>query len=198
MSGSDYWEDAYESGEYEHWEFSYPSPELTTLVAANFFPKNASALEIGSGGGNDAIFLSMSGLKVTAVDISLTALKIARKRGKKAHMAVNWLRGDVLLLPLMGESMDFISDRGLFHLIEDCDREAYASEVFRVLKTGGYAMIRGKSEESSYEQFNPITKEAIDKYFISSKFNRGPVLQIPLFSVEGSMDARIAILQKRS
>ncbi len=197
MSGNDYWESAYESGEFEHWEFKYPSPELTTLVAANFLPKRADVLEIGSGGGNDAIFLSKSRFKVFAVDISLAALRIARKRAKKACVQVNWLRGNVTRLPLKDESIDFISDRGLFHLIEDQNREKYASEVFRVLKIGGHALIRGKSEESSHERFNPVTEKAIDKYFSSSKFSRGPILQIPLFSVEGSMDARIVILQKK-
>ena len=60
----------------------------------------------------------------------------------------------------------------------------------------GRALIRGASGESPHDQFNPVTEEAIDKYFAHSKFKRGPVLPIPLFSVEGSMDARIVMLQK--
>ena len=40
----DYWEKAYENGEYKHWEFNYPSPELTALVAANVFPKKRKFL----------------------------------------------------------------------------------------------------------------------------------------------------------
>ena len=31
MSDSDYWESAYESGEYKHWEFSSPLPNLLPL-----------------------------------------------------------------------------------------------------------------------------------------------------------------------
>ena len=196
MSDNDYWENAYENGEYKHWEFSYPSPELIALAAANVPRRNARVLDVGSGGGTDAIFMAQCGFKVTGVDISAAALKIAEKRAEKAHVKVDWLRGNVLELPIEDASIDFITDRGLFHLIEDHDRPRYASELFRVLKNRGRALIRGASGESPHDQFNPVTEEAIDRYFSNSKFKRGPVLPIPLFSVEGSMDARIVMLQK--
>ncbi len=196
MSDRDYWENAYESGEYKHWEFDYPSPELIALAAANIPRRNARVLDVGSGGGNDAVFMAKCGFRVTGVDISAAALKIAEKRAEKAHVEVDWLRGSVLELPIQDETIDFITDRGLFHLIEDNDRVRYASEFFRVLKNRGRALIRGKSTESAHGQFNPVTEEAIDRFFSHSKFRRGPVLPIPLFSVEGSMDARIVMLQK--
>ena len=193
----DYWETSYESGEYKHWEFKYPSPELTALVAANVIPKNAKVLDVGSGGGLDAIFLAKCGFKVIGVDISVAALRIAEKRAGKALVKVNWVRGSILELPLQKECFDLIIDRGLFHLIENPDRPQYASEAYRVLKKGGKLLIRGKSTKSVHNQFNPITKEAVDRYFSNSKFKKGPVLPIPLFSVEGSMDAVIVMMQKR-
>ena len=196
MSDSDYWETAYESGEYKHWEFNGPSPELVALAAANAPRRNARVLDVGSGGGIDAIFMAQCGFRVTGVDISAAALRIAEKRAEKAHVKVAWLRGNVLELPIQSETLDFITDRGLFHLIEDLDRPRYASELLRVLKNKGRALIRGASGEFPHDQFNPVTEEAIDRYFSSSKFKRGPVLPIPLFSVEGSMDARIVMLQK--
>ncbi len=157
MSDNDYWETAYESGEYKHWEFSYPSPELIALVAANLPKRNAIVLDVGSGGGTDAIFMAQSGFRVTGVDISAVALKVAEKRAKETHVQVNWLRGNVLALPVGSESIDFITDRGLFHLIENHDRPRYASEVFRVLKNSGRALIRGASGKSLHDQFNPVT-----------------------------------------
>ena len=99
MSDNDYWENAYESGEYKHWEFSYPSPELIALAAANVPRRNARVLDVGSGGGTDAIFMAQCGFRVTGVDISAAALKIAEKRAEKAHVEVDWLRGNVLELP---------------------------------------------------------------------------------------------------
>jgi len=196
MSSNDYWERAYESGEYKHWEFSYPSPELVALAAAKMPEKNARVLDVGSGGGIDAIFMAQRGYRVVGVDISAAALEIAEKRAEKAHVEVDWLRGNVLELPIGSETVDFVTDRGLFHLIEDHDRPRYAGELFRALKNNGRVLIRGASGESPHDQFNPVTEDAIDRYFPKSKFKRGSVLRIPLLSVEGSMDARIVMLQK--
>lgn len=196
MPDNDYWENAYQTDEYKHWEFSYPSPELVALAAANIPWRNARVLDVGCGGGTDAIFMAQCALKVIGVDISAAALRIAEKRAKKAHVEVDWRRGNVLELPLKDESINFATDRGLFHLIENQNRPKYAAELFRVLKNRGRALIRGASTESAHDTFNPITEEAIDRYFSASKFKRGPVLPIPLFSVEGFMDARIVMLQK--
>jgi ubiquinone/menaquinone biosynthesis C-methylase UbiE len=181
----DYWESAYESGEFKHLEFSYPSPELIALVAAKVPRRNAVVLDVGCGGGTDAIFMAQSGFRV-----------IAEKRAKKAYSKVYWVRANVLRLPIDDVSIDFVTDRGLFHLIEDHDRPKYAAELFRVLKNRGHVLIRDASTESAPNRFNLIITESIDRYFPASKFQRGPVLPIPLFSVEGSMDARIVMLQK--
>jgi ubiquinone/menaquinone biosynthesis C-methylase UbiE len=99
-------------------------------------------------------------------------------------------------LPIDDESIDFVTDRGLFHLIEDPNRPTYSAELYRVLKNERHALIRGARKELGHDQFNPVSEEAIDKYFPTSKFKRGLVLPIPLFSVEGLMDGRIVMLQK--
>ena len=137
MSDNDYWENAYESEEHEHWEFSYPSPELVALAAAGVPRRNSRVLDVGCGGGTDAIFMAQCGFRVTGVDISAAALRIAEKRAEEALVEVDWRRGNVLELPIDDESIDFVTDRGLFHIIEDHDRPRYASELFRVLKTKG-------------------------------------------------------------
>ncbi len=196
MSDIAYWENAYDSDEYKHWEFSYPSPELVALVAAGLLKRNAKIVDVGCGGGIDDIFLARCGFRVIGVDISATALRIAGKRAKKARVEVGWCRGNVLQLPIKDDITDFVFDRGLFHLVEEGDRPTYASELFRVLKKKGRALIRGSSGESPHGQFNPVTEEAIDRYFSASKFERGPVLPLPLFSVEGLMDGRIVALRK--
>ena len=156
-----------------------PLPELTAFVAANAISKNANVLDVGSGGGLDTIFLAQCGFKVTGVDISAAALKIAEKRARKAHVEVNWVRGSTLELPMQNDHFDLVTDRGLFHLIDDNDRPRYASEVFRVLKNGGRLLVRGKSRKSAHDQFNPITKEAIDKYFSIPTSKKDQYYQCP-------------------
>ncbi len=158
--------------------------------------KNAKILDVGCGGGFEAIFMANCGFRVMSIDISIAALRVAKKRTKKANVIVDWQRGDVLALPIQADSIDFVTDRWLFHSIEDAHSPQNSSEVYRVLKNGGRALIRGASEESGHDRFNPVSEEAIEKFFVSSKFRRGLVLPLPLFSVEGVMDGRIVMLQK--
>ena len=197
MSDIDDWESLYESGDFGHWEPIYPSPELAALVAAGSIRRNARILDVGCGGGLDAIFLAKCGFKVIGLDSSHNALNVAKKRADRARVKVDWCSGSVFELPVESVSIDFVTDRGLFHVIEDVDRSKYASELFRVLKLRGLVLIRGASVESSAKnRFNPVTEEAIDWYFPKVRFKRGPVLPIPLFSPAGAMDSRIVILRK--
>lgn len=196
MAGNGYWDSAFKNRDFEHWELNYPSPELAALVAARTLRKKAKILEVGCGGGLDAIFLAQCGFNVIGVDISSVALRIAERRAEEAYVEVDWRLGNVLDLPVEDETIDLVTDRGLFHLIEDYDRPRYSSEIHRVLKLHGCVLIRGASKESAQDRFNPVTEEAIEKYF-SSKFERGLVLPIPLFSTVGVMDGRIVVLRKR-
>lgn len=190
------WDLAYKNRDFEHWELNYPSPELSALVAAEFFAKNARILDVGCGGGLDSIFLVQNGFNVIGVDISPAALKIAKRRAVKAHVKVDFRLGSVLQLPVEDETIDFVTDRGLFHLVEDGDRPKYSSEVHRVLNLYGRVILRGASEESSVEdRFNPVTEEAMEKFF-SSKFEVGPVVSFPMFSIVGVMDGKIVVLKK--
>ncbi len=197
MSESDSWDSSYKSREFEHWEPIYPSPELAVLAAAGTFGEGKiRILDVGCGGGLDAIFLAKCGFDIVGVDISRTALRIAKRRATKARVTVDWRLGDVLDLPLEDESVDYVTDRGLFHLLEDHDRPRYSSELYRVLKQNGGVLIRGASEEVSEGRFNPVSEIAIKRYF-ASKSKTGPVLPIPLFSKEGSLSGRIVYLRKR-
>ena len=196
LAGNDYWDLAYKNGDFEHWELDYPSPELVSLVAAGTVRKDAKVLDVGCGGGLDAIFLAQCGLSVIGVDVSPGALEIAERRAKDAGVEVDWRLGNVLDLPVEDEIIDFITDRGLFHVIEDCDRSKYSSELYRVLKLQGRALIRGASVESAAkDRFNPVTEEAVEKYFCSN-FERSPVFPFPLFSKAGVMDGRLVVLKK--
>lgn len=101
-------------------------------------------------------------------------------------------------MPLEDCAVDFVTDRGLFHLIGDGERLRYSSEVFRILKRSGCLVIRGASSEVGQDRFNPITEEAIDMAFPKSKWRRGAVVPSTLSSSAGTIDARIVMLKKSS
>jgi SAM-dependent methyltransferase len=195
MSAYD-WDSDYESGNFKHWEPIGQSPELAALIAAGLIGKNARILDVGCGGGLDTIFMAQHGFCAAGVDLSRQALEIARERADNAGVWVDWLVGSILDLPIEAGTFDFVLDRGLFHLIEDNDRARYSSELFRVLEPSGYAVIRGASEKEGANRFNPITEEAIDKFFPKLNWRRGEVVPLPLFSCAGAIDGRIVILER--
>jgi len=152
---------------------------------------------LGCGAGLDAIFMAEQGLYVLGVDSSRKALKIARSRADKKRVKVEWLAADLFDLPLENEAIDFVTDRGLFHVIDDNDRPRYSSEVRRILKPKGFVMIRGASENVGQDRFNAVTKSAVDRFFQRSEWSIGPVVSLPLFSPAGEIDARMVILEKK-
>ncbi|MGA2385737.1 MAG: class I SAM-dependent methyltransferase [Candidatus Bathyarchaeia archaeon] len=195
---SDYnWDSDYVSGDFRHWEPNSSSPELAALVAAGLLRKTDKILDVGCGGGLDAIFMARCGFKLAGVDLSRKALKIAKARADAAQVKVDWVLGSVFDLPLESQTFDLVTDRGLFHLIEDADRSRFSSEVFRVLKPRGHMLIRGASIETGQERFNPVTDEAVDRFFPKNKWSRGALVPTQLFSIAGSIDARIVFLKKR-
>jgi ubiquinone/menaquinone biosynthesis C-methylase UbiE len=194
---SDYnWDSDYKSGDFRHWEPNPSSPELAALITAGLIAKNAKILDVGCGGGLDTIFMAQCGFSAVGVDLSKKALEIAKAREGKVHVKVDWLLGSVFDLPIKSRTIDFVMDRGLFHLVEDVDRPKYSSEMYRVLSPQGCLLIRGASKDTGRERFNPITDEATDRFFPKSNWKRSSVVPIPLFSPAGVIDARIVILRK--
>jgi ubiquinone/menaquinone biosynthesis C-methylase UbiE len=190
------WDSDYASGNFRHWEPDSPSPELASLVAVGLIAQNDTILDVGCGGGLDAIFLAQCELRLVGIDLSKRALKLARERADKAKVRIDWIVGSVFDLPFKDGTFDYVTDRGLFHLIEDANRARYNSGIFRVLRRGGRVVIRGASQETGQDRFNPVTEAAIDKAFPKRKWRRGTVVPILLSSCAGTIDARLVILKR--
>jgi ubiquinone/menaquinone biosynthesis C-methylase UbiE len=191
------WNNAYQSGDYlKHWEYAYPSPELVAVVAAGVPKSGGKILDLGCGSGREAIFLAKCGYDVIGVDVSVNALKIAEKRAHQAKVKVDFRQGSAYKLPVADTSIDFINDRGLFHLVGEKDRPKYAAEARRVLKLGGILLIRGADSHWDKE-FTPITEKSINRHFPKPAFDTGPVLPIQFISNAGARTASIVVVKKR-
>lgn len=190
-----YWSDAYKNGEYlEKWDYKHPAQELIgTLVSINL-ETGAKILDLGCGGGHDAIYMASQGYQVTAIDISKDAIAIARERAEAAKVSVNWLIGDVLNIPLPEESFELITDRACFHHIPDAQRQRYADEIGRLLKPNGVFVVRGASERR--HPFFPVSKSEIEKYFSNGKFQLGTFLPVYLLNNSGGLTANMGIVRK--
>jgi ubiquinone/menaquinone biosynthesis C-methylase UbiE len=118
------------------WELGKPRPILVEYLEKRFIPKG-SALDLCCGAATNSIYLAQNGFEVTGLDISKTALAIAKKKARQAKVNINFLEGSFVDLPLGGGIFDFLFDMGCFHHVEVKDRSKFISGVFRVLKEGG-------------------------------------------------------------
>jgi SAM-dependent methyltransferase len=88
--GQAYWEDRYHSHTSVHTR--EPNPHL---VAETGDLAPGRALDAGCGEGADAVWLARHGWRVTAVDISATALSRAREHGENVADQIDWIQADL-------------------------------------------------------------------------------------------------------
>lgn len=111
-------------------------------------PNGASILEVAPGPGYFAIELARLGrFHVTALDISHTFVEIARENARQAGVDVDFRQGDASHMPFAGESFDLIICQAAF---KNFSRPLEAiNEMYRVLRTGGTAIIQDMWKEAS-------------------------------------------------
>lgn len=192
------WDDAYSSGLYRReWDYAQTSQELVSFVATADLPRGSVALDVGCGAGREAIFLAKSGFSVIGVDFSAAAIRIAQQRGIAEGVTIDWHVADVLDLPLDAKSVDFVNDRGCFHVVERRHRRRFANEMARVLKPTGRMLLRGSAAGSKGGGFIAVTAEEIDRWFDRRRFSRGPVLPMMMIADSGTLRGNLVVLQRR-
>lgn len=201
------WNTAYKEGTFTLWENKTASSELVAMVAIQERPQNKTALDIGCGAGREALFLAEAGYEVIGVDISEEALSIAKERSQAAGLNIDWRVGDALDIPADSNSVDFLNDRGCFHIICESDREAYAKEIYRILKPGGTFLLRGCREKVELPlegnplaetcPFKIITEETIQQFFPETHFSRSPLFPIALIGEHNQIPGHLIYLKKR-
>ena len=102
------------------------------------FP-NKRVLEIGCGGGWELVGWAENHMKVTGLDLSSTALRLAQKNLQYNKLRASLLQGNAEELPFPDKSFDVVASFGVLHQTTSTERAV--SEVRRVLKVGGEAVI---------------------------------------------------------
>ncbi len=118
------------------WDGHPLGKSLHDLVEGNGSPAlpAASALDIGCGTGDAAIYLAQHGWQVTGVDFVPRALAKARTKAQAHQTPVNFVEADVTHLSSAGVGTGFtlIVDNGCLHNLTGEDRDAYVREVTAV------------------------------------------------------------------
>jgi SAM-dependent methyltransferase len=96
-------------------------------------------LEVGCGPGLDLVRFARAGARVTGVDISPTAVDLARGCCQAAGVAATLLEADGARLPFADASFDLVYCHGVLSFVRDPAR--VVAEAQRVLRPGGEAVL---------------------------------------------------------
>ena len=96
-------------------------------------------LEVGCGIGVDSIQLAKAGFDVTAVDLTENALTVAREFAAHSGVSIDFRRANAENLDFPDATFDVVYSFGVLHHTPDIEKAV--SEVRRVLKPGGKALI---------------------------------------------------------
>src|ERR1044071_797779 len=139
-----------------HWEHIYETKASTQVswyqehaqlslqfIQKTGISKNAYIIDIGGGASplvDDLIAASFQHISV--LDISATALQLARQRLGRRAAEVNWIEADVTQANLPPLAYDVWHDRAVFHfLTEEADRQQYINTVRQTVRTGGHVIV---------------------------------------------------------
>lgn len=101
-----------------------------------------TALEIGCGTGPISCCLASRGLAVRGIDVSPTALEMARQHAAARGLAVRFDAADICLMPEQPDRYDLIVDGHCLHcLVWDDHRRQALSAIRRLLGPGGLFLI---------------------------------------------------------
>jgi|ERR1700687_2233392 len=166
-SDSQKWEDMYTQTDPAAlpWNAGGPDPDLVRLVTSGVIPVG-QALDIGTGPGHDSVFLIKRGFDVIAIDISPSAVTLARENASNAGLFGFFQVGDIRQIPVEDHFIDFAYDRGCFHVLPREDQPKAVLEVFRVLRKRGLFLLRVFSDkEPGTDGPHRFTRKELDNLF---------------------------------
>lgn len=147
------------SNNHNAWEREYQNPKFVSLGTdaaqdVKDFAKwlrrkqkieleGQHVLDLGCGAGKNSIYFAERDAQVTGYDFSKVAITAAKERADKENLSINFevqSIGEALLIA--DQSIDIVLDIMSSHALSNPERATYISELYRVLKPGGYAFIR--------------------------------------------------------
>ena len=100
------------------------------------------ALEVGCGSGPICCFLAARGWTVRGIDVSQTALEMARQNAEQRGLRVQFDDSDICNMPQHADRYDLVIDGHCLHcLVRDEHRRAAIGAIYRLLKPDGMFLI---------------------------------------------------------
>src|SRR5215813_84703 len=139
-----HWEHIYETKAPDRVSWYQEHPQYSLQYIRNTgIQKTDHIIDVGGGASTLVDDLIADGFeRITILDISGTALKLARERLGERAMNVNWMEADVRQSELPSQAYDVWHDRAVFHfLTQALDRQLYIEHVRHAVRPGGHVII---------------------------------------------------------
>jgi len=154
------------------WADLEPNPYLVDWLKQELIKKhNKTACVIGCGVGDDAEVLSEYGYKVTAFDISKSAINLCKKR--YPNTKVNYLVADLFDYPKEWfESFDVVYECNTIQVLPNQYRKKAKTAMNNLLTKDGYILVSCRSrEENTMEDVIPLplSKSEINEFVTIEK-----------------------------
>lgn len=144
MNTKNHWEHIYEtkaptqvSWYQEHAQFSLQHIQNTGIR------KTGHIIDVGGGSSTLVDDLLVAGFEhISVLDVSGTALQLARQRLGARAAQVNWIEADITQADLPEQAYDLWHDRAVFHfLTQPADRQRYVNIVRHAIRPGGHVIV---------------------------------------------------------
>jgi len=144
MDPKAHWDNVYRTRKPSEVSWYRPHLEVSIELIGEAAPgRDAHIIDVGGGEATLVDDLLVRGYRnVTVLDLSPTALAVARERLGAAAGRVAWLCGDVTTFAFAEHRYDVWHDRAVFHFLTDPQaRAAYVRQAARAVKPGGHVIV---------------------------------------------------------
>jgi ubiquinone/menaquinone biosynthesis C-methylase UbiE len=162
-----HWEGRYLAGATEKLGWYRPRLDASLELIRLLSPKHEARLIDVGGGASTLVDDLLAELldSVTVLDLSPSALDIARRRLGSLGARVTWHVGSVLDADLAPNSFDIWHDRAVFHfLVKESERHRYLTRLAGALEPGGHVVIGAFSPDAPAKCSGlPIQRYTLDQ-----------------------------------
>lgn len=155
MTKPEDFEKRYQTGDLP-WDTGDRDKHLEQFIS-EYSIKPCSVLELGTGTASDAVWLTQKGFKVTAVDVSSTAVDMARRKAADAGVKIEFVLADIMKDNIPHGPFDLVYDRGCFHIFESPEERVRLAEMIwnRLTPDGYWFSIIGSTDGAKLKEGPP-------------------------------------------
>lgn len=154
------------------WDLKEPPKQLVELVESGKVSP-CRAVDLGCGAGNYAIWLAKRGFQVTGIDLSESAVNLARKQAEQENVECIFKVGDLTDSDFIEDTQyEFAYDWEVLHHIFPEARDTYIRNVIKLLQKGvHYFTVCFSEEDPDFGGVGKYRKTPMDTtlYFSSEK-----------------------------